>query len=169
MLWACLGFSAIAGLTWLFASRPRSFIRLFVPRDEYRQAARTFLRDPDFCRTMRLMSLAQFAVGGLFGLVWLGISVAPSGMTPALPAAGGALGAFVAHLIGLRYFERFEINLVAIGFAICAMAGIFVFEGNYHGAWHARYGVAVSVAAALVISLMAGGFHHARYRQRRQR
>jgi hypothetical protein len=57
-----IGFFSIAGLTWFFSSRPRLFIRVFVPADELRGAARGILRDPHFGRGMRFMALLQAAV-----------------------------------------------------------------------------------------------------------
>jgi hypothetical protein len=71
MLIAWIGFSAIALLTWFFSSRPRLFIRVFVPREEYRVAVPAILRDRGFQRDMRQMSLLQFGVGGILGLVGL--------------------------------------------------------------------------------------------------
>jgi len=76
MFIAWIGSSAIALLTWFFSSRPRLFIRVFVPRDELRDAPRVILGDPGFRCEMRQMSLLQFAVGGVFALVglWLGLA-----------------------------------------------------------------------------------------------
>jgi hypothetical protein len=65
------GGSLIAGLSWFFSSRPRLYIRVFVPRDEWRDAARAFVRDPGWGRAMRQMALFQLAFAGLFGIVGL--------------------------------------------------------------------------------------------------
>ncbi|GIX04271.1 MAG: hypothetical protein KatS3mg114_0140 [Planctomycetaceae bacterium] len=69
---AFLGFSSIAGLTWFFSSRPRLYLRVFMPREEWLAVARWAHRD-DFRRGMRQIAELQFAVAcvlGLFGL-WL--------------------------------------------------------------------------------------------------
>ena len=62
------GFAVIASLTWFFSSRPRLFIRVFVPADELPRAARTILRDPTFVRGMRSMAFLQYGVAALFFL-----------------------------------------------------------------------------------------------------
>lgn len=67
---AFLGFSSIAGLTWFFSSRPRLYLRVFVPREEWLGVARWAFRD-DFRRSMRQMAGLQFAVACAFGLVGL--------------------------------------------------------------------------------------------------
>jgi nitrate reductase gamma subunit len=67
---AFLGFSSIAALTWYFSSRPRLFLHLFVPRDEWIGVARWAFRE-DFRRGMRLMAGLQFGVACVFGLVGL--------------------------------------------------------------------------------------------------
>ncbi len=71
LFFAWLGFSSIAGLTFFFSSRPRLFIRAFVPRGEWRGAVRAFVRDPQFGRGMRFISALQFAVASAIGLVCL--------------------------------------------------------------------------------------------------
>jgi hypothetical protein len=68
---AFFGFSFIAALTWVFSYRPRLFIRVFVPREELREAIRGILRDPNFGRGMRFMALLQFSVAVIFGLIGL--------------------------------------------------------------------------------------------------
>ena len=67
------GIAAIAWLTWFFSFHPRLFVRVFVPREEWRDAIPAMLRDPSFCRGMRQMALLQFGVAAIFGLVavWL--------------------------------------------------------------------------------------------------
>jgi hypothetical protein len=67
---AFVGFSFIAALTWFFSSRPRLYVRLFVPRDERLGVARWAFRE-DFRRGMRLMAGLQFGVACVFGLVGL--------------------------------------------------------------------------------------------------
>ena len=49
------GFLTIACLTWFFSSRPRLFVRVFVPRESLFEA-RKFLRDPDYTKGMRWMA-----------------------------------------------------------------------------------------------------------------
>ncbi len=68
---AFFGCSSIATLAWFFSSRPRLFMRVFVPREELFGAGRQILRRDEFRRGMRLMALLQFGVAGPFGLVWL--------------------------------------------------------------------------------------------------
>lgn len=65
-----LGFSSIAALTWFFSSRPRLYLRVFVPRDEWIGVARWAFRE-DFRRGMRLMAGLQFGAACVFGLVGL--------------------------------------------------------------------------------------------------
>jgi hypothetical protein len=67
---AFLGFSSIAALTWFFSSRPRLYLRVFVPRDEWIRVARWAFRE-DFRRGMRMMAGLQFGVACVFGLVGL--------------------------------------------------------------------------------------------------
>ena len=64
---ACVGFSAIAGLTLFFSYHPRLFVRVFVPRENSREAARTFLRNPNFGRSLRVISLIEFGAAAMFG------------------------------------------------------------------------------------------------------
>jgi hypothetical protein len=68
---AFIGFSSIAAITWFFSYQPRLFVRVFVPRDEFRGAIHAFIRDPSFGRNMRMMSLLQFGVASVFGLIGL--------------------------------------------------------------------------------------------------
>ena len=67
---AFLGFSSIAGLTWFLSSRPRLYLRMFVPREQWLEVARWAFRD-EFRRGMRRMAGLQFAVACVFGLVGL--------------------------------------------------------------------------------------------------
>jgi hypothetical protein len=73
LLQAWVGFTVVAGLTWFFSSRPRLFMRVFVPRDELFRAGRRILRRDEFRRGMRLMAGLQFAAACLIGLagLWL--------------------------------------------------------------------------------------------------
>jgi len=71
MMVSCIGFSGVAALTRFFSSRPRLFVRVFVPHDELPKVARGILRNPHFCRGTRQMSLLQFAVAGIFGVTGL--------------------------------------------------------------------------------------------------
>jgi hypothetical protein len=65
-----LAFSSIAALTWFFSSRPRLYLCVFVPRDEWIGVARWAFRK-DFRRGLRLMAGIQFGVACVFGLVGL--------------------------------------------------------------------------------------------------
>jgi hypothetical protein len=67
---AFIGFSSVAALTWFFSSRPRLFLQVFVPRDEWIGVVRWAFRD-DFRRGMQQMAGLQFGVACLFGLVGL--------------------------------------------------------------------------------------------------
>jgi hypothetical protein len=67
--WA--GFTTIAGLTWFFSSRPRLFMRVFVPRDHLWSAGRQILRRDEFRRGTRLIAALQFGVACVIGAVWL--------------------------------------------------------------------------------------------------
>ena len=73
LVFAFVGFSAIAITTWFFSLRPRLFIKVFVPREEYRDAIRSFIRNPDFCKSMRFIAGLQFLVGALMGMtaIWI--------------------------------------------------------------------------------------------------
>jgi hypothetical protein len=42
-----------------------------VPREDWRETVRSMVRDPNFGRGMRQMSLIQFVFVGLFGIVGL--------------------------------------------------------------------------------------------------
>ena len=70
---AFIGFSLLAALTWGFSYRPRSFVRMFVPREELRAAVRRIVRDPDFGRGARFIALLELGLAILFGgvAVWL--------------------------------------------------------------------------------------------------
>jgi hypothetical protein len=67
-----VGFALIAALTWFISSRPRLYLLVFVPRDEWLGVARWAFRE-EYRRGMRLMAGLQFAVACVFGLVgfWL--------------------------------------------------------------------------------------------------
>ncbi len=66
-----LGFAAIASLSWYFAPRPRLFVRVFVPRDEWRVAIRNCVQNSLFEQSLRTMSKLQFTVA-----LWTGAGVA---------------------------------------------------------------------------------------------
>lgn len=72
LIYTTICFLAVAGLTWFFSSRPRLFIRLFVPADELRRAVRGILRDSQFTQGMRVIALLQVAVATAIGVaaVW---------------------------------------------------------------------------------------------------
>lgn len=76
LTWAAICFFAISGVTWFFSSRPRLFVRIFVPADELREAARGILRDPNFGHGMRTMAMLQAAVAMMVGLAacWCGLA-----------------------------------------------------------------------------------------------
>jgi hypothetical protein len=65
---ASFGFAALATCTWFFSSRPRQYIRCFVPRDAWRGAVHAFLRDPQFTPGLRGVAYLQFGVAALFFL-----------------------------------------------------------------------------------------------------
>lgn len=73
LLVSWLGGSAIAGLTWFFSFRPRLYLRLFIPREDWQAAVVAVLRDPGWPRGMRRMAAVQLGFAGCFGLaaLWL--------------------------------------------------------------------------------------------------
>lgn len=72
LLFAFVGFSTIAAMTWFFSSRPHLFVRMFVPKAELRTAVRTFLKKPEeFRQGFRLIAELQYGVAFAFGLAWL--------------------------------------------------------------------------------------------------
>jgi hypothetical protein len=67
-----VGFATIAGLTYFFSSRRRLFIRVFVPRDEWKDALRGFSQREDFRSEMRQMASLQFCFAIAVSIVaWL--------------------------------------------------------------------------------------------------
>ena len=66
-LTASAGFAVITTLGWFFSSRPRLFIRVFVPSDELPRAARAILRNPQFSHGMRVIAILQYAVAAVMG------------------------------------------------------------------------------------------------------
>ena len=72
MSFAFVGFTMVATGTWFFSSRPRLFIKTFVPKDQYRDVIRSILRNQDFGRGMRLIACLQFAMAAAFGFaaIW---------------------------------------------------------------------------------------------------
>src|SRR5262245_30700634 len=68
-MFAFFGPASIAALTWFFSSRPRLFMRAFVPREERFAVGRQALRGDKFRRGMRLMACLQFVAACVLGLV----------------------------------------------------------------------------------------------------
>lgn len=64
-------FASVALLSRYFSSRPRLFVRVFVPKEDYRTAIRGCLRDPTFTSSMRWMSNLQLIVA-----LWVGAVLA---------------------------------------------------------------------------------------------
>ncbi|VTS08284.1 hypothetical protein [Tuwongella immobilis] len=60
-----IGFACIACFTWWFSSRPRLFLQIFVPREEWFPVGRQILRHAEFRRGMRILAGLQLAMGGL--------------------------------------------------------------------------------------------------------
>lgn len=69
LIGAWVGCSLVAGMTLFFSFHPKLFIRVFVPRDEWKEMVRVWLRGPDTARAMRQCAAMQFALGQLFGAV----------------------------------------------------------------------------------------------------
>ncbi|RIK80461.1 MAG: hypothetical protein DCC68_10880 [Planctomycetota bacterium] len=67
---AFLGFAWVAAMTWYYSSRPRAFLRRFVPRDEWLSVCREFRR-PENCRAIRAMAVLQLTLGLVVGMVAL--------------------------------------------------------------------------------------------------
>jgi len=64
------GFLTVGCLCWYFSSRPRAYIRLFVPRGELMPAARRILRGGTaYEKGIRIIALIQILIGVGF-LVW---------------------------------------------------------------------------------------------------
>lgn len=70
LLFFWLGGSLIAGMTWWFSSRPRQFVRQFVPKEDWRGAL-PGIKNPDYQRGMRQMAAIQLGVAGLMGMIGL--------------------------------------------------------------------------------------------------
>jgi hypothetical protein len=68
-LGCALCFCLLGCVTWFLSSRPRAFIRCFVPRDELRNAVRGILRNSTFGSAMRIMAALQVAAGTVIGLL----------------------------------------------------------------------------------------------------
>lgn len=66
---AACGFVLIGCLTWFFSSRRKTFIRTFVPADEFREVARSLPRGEQFRRGMRAIGLLQMGLGALFAVI----------------------------------------------------------------------------------------------------
>jgi hypothetical protein len=71
VLFGSVAFVLIACATWFFSYRPRLFIRVFVPREDWRGVIRSILRDPNYGRGMRWMAALQFAAAVLILAVTL--------------------------------------------------------------------------------------------------
>jgi hypothetical protein len=71
LLFADAGFGLVAATTWFFSSRPRLFIRCFVPADEFRAFARSILRNENYQRGMRFIAVLQRAVAGVLTIATL--------------------------------------------------------------------------------------------------
>ena len=69
--WGVLvGFLGIASLTWFFSTRRKCFVRVFVPRDEWRNVVRHLPPELEWRRAMRWMALLQAIVGvTIWGLI----------------------------------------------------------------------------------------------------
>ena len=63
--------SIVASMTLFFSSRPRLFVRYFVPREEWRGAVRAFVRNKEYTPGMRAMALLQFGFSAVFGAIGL--------------------------------------------------------------------------------------------------
>jgi hypothetical protein len=68
-LYLAIASIGIGCCTWFFANRRRLIIRISVPREELREAARPILRDPNFARGMRSIAALQLAIGIVIGLI----------------------------------------------------------------------------------------------------
>jgi hypothetical protein len=64
----CLILSTVSGYC---SVRPRSYVRFFVPRDEWRGAVQSFIRDPKFRHDMRFFSHIQLGLVLFFSSVGL--------------------------------------------------------------------------------------------------
>ncbi len=68
---ACCGFTVIAALTFFFSFQRKLFFRVFIPREAWREAARSLPKDPDFGRGFRIIAALQFVVAMIIGAVGL--------------------------------------------------------------------------------------------------
>jgi hypothetical protein len=75
VLFGALCFLSIPFGTWFFSYNPRLFIRVFVPREEWRKAVRSVLREPNYGRGMRWMALLQFAVAIVVLVIMLAVGI----------------------------------------------------------------------------------------------
>lgn len=65
-------FCSIGCIAWFFSTRPKAFIRIFVPSDEQRDAVRLWVRDEQWGPAMRQMANLQIGLGIILGfVVWL--------------------------------------------------------------------------------------------------
>ena len=77
-LMADIAFGLVASLTWFCASRPRLFIRCFVPADELWAVARQILRTKNYATGMRFIAILQFGLTGILVVATLAIGVMAS-------------------------------------------------------------------------------------------
>ncbi len=111
---------------------------------------------------------ARFTVWGMIEAVAAAaILCAAISFPPAAPAIFGLLVAVIVHFVLLRT-EQFEAGLVAGGFGIGAMVGIFFYYSAYSEPWVARYSVANTIIPSIVVTLVLLGIHHHRQRALRQ-
>jgi hypothetical protein len=73
LLFASIGFTAVAAMTLFFSSRRRLFIRIFARADELREISRGMPRDDSFRSGMRFVALLQFVVAAV---LWIAFFVA---------------------------------------------------------------------------------------------
>ncbi|QDU11866.1 hypothetical protein [Gimesia aquarii] len=64
-------FCSIGLIAWFFSSRPKAYIRTFVPKDEMREVARSLLRDEQWTSAMRKMAKLQIGLGIILAFIVL--------------------------------------------------------------------------------------------------
>jgi hypothetical protein len=68
----CLGCWSVAVTAWFLSSRPRLFIRVFIPRSEWRGAIWVCAHDRNYQLACRQIAFFQFAIGSFSAIVaWL--------------------------------------------------------------------------------------------------
>lgn len=65
------GFCSIGFIAWFFSTRPKAYIRTFVPKDEMRELARLLLRDEQWTPAMQLMAKLQVGLGIILAFIVL--------------------------------------------------------------------------------------------------